>query len=73
MVEVVVEGIVGLSGGGATETMLLASVVDGWLGGVETRSGVVVPICCAGTVVSGAVVVASMGPDIAGNAIKQTK
>ena len=66
----VVEGIVG---GGATETMLLAFVVDGWLGGVETRSGVVVPISCAGTVVSGAVVVASMGPDIAGSAIKQTK
>ena len=53
--------------------MLLASVVDGWLGGVETRSGVVVPISCASTVVSGAVVVASMGPDIAGSAIKQTK
>ena len=53
--------------------MLLASVVEGWLGGVETRSGVVAPISCAGTVVSGAVVVTSMGPDIAGSAIKQTK
>ena len=53
--------------------MLLESVVDGWFGGVETRSAVVVPICCAGTVVSGAVIVASMGPDIAGSAIKQTR
>ena len=65
----VVEGIVGLRRRRCHRDHA-AGICSGWL--VWWCRNSVVPICCAGTVVSGAVVVASMGPDIAGSEIKQT-